>query len=961
MQKSSASDPTSTNPLQLEVHNRALNELLEISHAMSREEKVQDIFNKATKYLVRTSVFDFDFCIIYLIDKSLRRIEEVFYQENVEGFVEAFRKKGDEIENEKDTLLYVVRQNASLKVIGEDIFHADTGEKIVDECEHDWEFFRKKHHNRFARLIVPLQYHAQTKIGTKEGDHTIGVIEVGGYKKNYQQIEKQLIGLKFFAHNCSMAYFRAREEEEDNEIAELFERVSQASHHESFLKQLLIESVEMVGGSYAEIISLTFNQDFVKITSGPIEEGHIPKPILISGQKEIREIEQLFASLSQQPEYLIFSRRFGNKESIRCRNSHSKLSIPTYHAGQMTALVNFYSEREDFFGEWRANKLTKLIQLSTPKYYQKKLKYVVENRLVNPLPIVTKLEDQTKSIIGTIKNYFNSDFVSFWQRTGDTPNTYKQALGSPRLRGECQSFGTKSKIIPDLEGVPIKLSQFDEETQDPFADNFRAFAKARNIHSLLSAIIKIGNEEFGFLNIYSCRKIEAILPEDETFLLLVANKIARSIQSGILYRSFTRFSTSLTTAGHIEMLQQLVNTAHELLYSDPVILHVYKATEKNFLNQVIVAGNLNDERVKEVSHDRGSVVHGVITRKKNQYWIRSKAEFLASFHDYELSSHLRPEEPPGEDQIIFNANFWEREGIQSMAASRLMFEGKPVGVLFFNYRKPQAFDKDTRDLITAFSNQAAIAIILNRFISSQKEVVESIKDDIPTFTQAMLADLSKPVSHEIKNHLAKIGQLMYHLETEIKSSTLRKKIYPRINDINDLTEAVNSLLKLNNNLTTSEDLDINEVIRNCLKIYRTSDNKHIHFDTTALEEDLPLIHCNKTELSMILYNIISNAIKAVHIKQAESGWIQFQTDFDKQKNYRIIVKDNGIGIKEYDLPLIFDHGFSTTKIGSGIGLYYVKKMLESEKFRGSIEIRSAYHRGTTVTIKIPRLKSASHK
>ena len=74
-------------------------------------------------------------------------------------------------------------------------------------------------------------------------------------------------------------------------------------------------------------------------------------------------------------------------------------------------------------------------------------------------------------------------------------------------------------------------------------------------------------------------------------------------------------------------------------------------------------------------------------------------------------------------------------------------------------------------------------------------------------------------------------------------------------------------------------------------------------------------------------------------------------------NIEIIVKDNGIGISEEDLPKLFEE-FSRIKTsetrdiaGTGLGLSITKKMVEL--YRGSIEVNSKPGIGTTFTIVLP--------
>lgn len=106
------------------------------------------------------------------------------------------------------------------------------------------------------------------------------------------------------------------------------------------------------------------------------------------------------------------------------------------------------------------------------------------------------------------------------------------------------------------------------------------------------------------------------------------------------------------------------------------------------------------------------------------------------------------------------------------------------------------------------------------------------------------------------------------------------------------------------------------------------------------------VAADKSHLSNVLNNLIDNAIKY----SGESVVIHITISADS-----IEVTDNGIGIPSKSLPFIFDkfyrvpHGNRQDVRGYGIGLYYVKHILE--KMGWSISAKSQEGVGTTFVIK----------
>ncbi|MBO4955970.1 MAG: HAMP domain-containing histidine kinase, partial [Muribaculaceae bacterium] len=106
------------------------------------------------------------------------------------------------------------------------------------------------------------------------------------------------------------------------------------------------------------------------------------------------------------------------------------------------------------------------------------------------------------------------------------------------------------------------------------------------------------------------------------------------------------------------------------------------------------------------------------------------------------------------------------------------------------------------------------------------------------------------------------------------------------------------------------------------------------------------IEADRTHLANILNNLIDNAIKysGNSVEIAITGNIQ-----------EISVRDNGIGIPSKSIPYLFNkfyrvpHGNRQDVRGYGIGLYYVKSILD--KMGWAIEVESTEGEGSVFTIK----------
>ncbi len=87
----------------------------------------------------------------------------------------------------------------------------------------------------------------------------------------------------------------------------------------------------------------------------------------------------------------------------------------------------------------------------------------------------------------------------------------------------------------------------------------------------------------------------------------------------------------------------------------------------------------------------------------------------------------------------------------------------------------------------------------------------------------------------------------------------------------------------------------------------------------------------------------------------KEGWIVVEThfkrgEFDDLAEIRVV--DDGVGVKEEEVPEIFTPFFSKKRSGIGLGLAICKKIVE-ENHHGEIRIESKPSKGTTVTVSLP--------
>ncbi|HRN58377.1 MAG TPA: ATP-binding protein, partial [Agriterribacter sp.] len=107
---------------------------------------------------------------------------------------------------------------------------------------------------------------------------------------------------------------------------------------------------------------------------------------------------------------------------------------------------------------------------------------------------------------------------------------------------------------------------------------------------------------------------------------------------------------------------------------------------------------------------------------------------------------------------------------------------------------------------------------------------------------------------------------------------------------------------------------------------------------------------DKRLLKNIIINLLANAIKF----SGENTLIDIRSNAGAS-HFGISITDSGIGISEEDQEQLFSsffRGRNAVNIqGTGLGLHIIKRY--ADLLKGTIQIKSALGRGTTVTVTIP--------
>ena len=218
------------------------------------------------------------------------------------------------------------------------------------------------------------------------------------------------------------------------------------------------------------------------------------------------------------------------------------------------------------------------------------------------------------------------------------------------------------------------------------------------------------------------------------------------------------------------------------------------------------------------------------------------------------------------------------------------------------------------------------------------------------------------MSHELRTPLTGILGLSEALQFNVYGALTQKQaramknieesgqhLLNLINDILDLSKIEAGMLDLN-----IEVVSLADICRASLQLTRGMAHKKQQSVEFSIEPKTIRARADARRLKQILVNLLSNAIKFT----PPNGKLGLIVELDEpHQQVRIIVWDQGIGIKPENLPKLFqaftqiDSSLAREYAGTGLGLALVKQLVDLHQ--GSVEVESVFGVGSQFTVILP--------
>ncbi len=325
------------------------------------------------------------------------------------------------------------------------------------------------------------------------------------------------------------------------------------------------------------------------------------------------------------------------------------------------------------------------------------------------------------------------------------------------------------------------------------------------------------------------------------------------------------------------------------------------------------------------------------------------------------------------------SQFLEKYWVLSKLIAPIVVEGKLWGLLIAHqcFKKRQWLENE-KIFLGQIGEHLAVAIYQAQLYAQVQEQKNTFEQRVIERTQALrdtlvasrAANYSKSeflgnMSHELRTPLTCIIGLsgtLLHWSQESSNFPIhkQKKYLQTIQDSGKhLLDMINEILEYSNlqsgkYVLSVQEFSLKKVANSIMeKVNSEAENRNIDLEMDLkIEPQQDTFSADPERVQQMLYHLLNNALKFT----PENGRVTLRV-WQENNQLCLQVEDTGIGIKEEQIPLLFESfqqlENSRRRIygGTGLGLALTKQLVELHG--GTIEVDSVINQGSTFTVRIP--------
>jgi PAS domain S-box-containing protein len=324
---------------------------------------------------------------------------------------------------------------------------------------------------------------------------------------------------------------------------------------------------------------------------------------------------------------------------------------------------------------------------------------------------------------------------------------------------------------------------------------------------------------------------------------------------------------------------------------------------------------------KSVSSDWAKIVHPQDLKENTELWKRS----LETGEPFQFEHRLK------HTNGTYVWHLTRATALRNKAGEISLWVGSSTDIE--SIRKTKKLEADTARLIKQRQQLMELNKAKDEFISLASHQLRTPATGVKQYINMVLDGYGGPIS-------AKVRRLL----TTAEASNERQLLV--INDLLQVAQVDAGKVVLHKERINLDEL-LSSIIRDQQSTFAKRDQKvRYHHKRHKVE-----VYADPTKIRMAIENVIDNSSKYSYAKTTVNVRLT-----STRKEVSIAIQDEGVGIEKADLEKVFqkftrlDNELSTVVGGNGLGLYWVKKIIELHG--GTITVTSTVGTGTTFTIKL---------
>jgi signal transduction histidine kinase len=253
-----------------------------------------------------------------------------------------------------------------------------------------------------------------------------------------------------------------------------------------------------------------------------------------------------------------------------------------------------------------------------------------------------------------------------------------------------------------------------------------------------------------------------------------------------------------------------------------------------------------------------------------------------------------------------------------------------IGLVVFSNRRITV--DSFKSIFELLWNERTLVEELKRTDSMQREFINIASHEMKTPTQAIMG-----FSEMLEQHPDRREEMTEAIKRNAK------RLHKLTNDILDVSRIESQNLRLN-----KEKVNINEKISNVVNDIKNQIRNPDKLQIVFFKPKEPLyVEADKIRLYQVIANLLSNAIKFT-----KEGTISIKAQLKDNNEIAIIIKDPGTGIDNDVMPRLFTKFATRSDVGTGLGLYISKNIIEAHGGRMLAE-NNPDGKGATFSFSLP--------